>query len=80
MLLSKSDITAIDNTYASVRKTWLIYRKAGLEACEIVTEPLGANKESAREWLVEEQGIEFDDEALNKLAKTVFVKPMKRKA
>jgi hypothetical protein len=80
MLLSKADITAIDNTYASVRKTWLIYRKAGLEACEMVTEPLGVNKDSAREWLIEEQGIEFDDEALDKLAKPQFAKPMKRKA
>ena len=80
MLLSKADITAIDSSYASVKKTWLTYRKAGLEACDMLTEPLGLSKEAAKEWLIEEQGIEFDDEKLDLIARPVFAKPMKRKS
>ena len=82
MLLSKADITAIDSSYASVRKIWLERRKMGIELGEMVTEPLGLSKQAAREWLVEEQGIEFDGEALDALAKPQMVvrKPVKRKA
>ena len=83
MLLSKAGITAIDSSYASVRKVWLERRKMGIEIGEMVTEPLGLSKQAAREWLVEEQGIEFDGEALDALAKPQLIvrKPVvKRKA
>lgn len=82
MLLSKTDINAIDSSYASVRKIWLERRKMGIEIGEMVTEPLGLSKQAAREWLVEEQGIEYDWEALDALAKQQIMvrKPVKRKA
>lgn len=81
MLLSKTDITAIDASYASVRKTWLTYRKAGLEACDMVTDAMNLGKEAAKEWLADDQGIELDNQHLNTLAKPPMLKPMiKRKS
>lgn len=72
---------AIDNAYNSARKTWLTYRKAGIEICGMITDGMDLSKEAAKEWLIEEQGIEMDDAHLDALAKPALMKPMaKRKA
>lgn len=68
-MLSKTEIASIDATFSAVKKVWLQRRRAGHTICETLTDAMSLKKEAAREWLVEEQGIEFDGNGLDELAK-----------
>lgn len=69
MLLSKADITAIDASFATIKKIWITRRKAGLEACNVIVDAKGLTKSEQKEFLEEEIGIENDSARLEELLK-----------
>jgi len=80
MMPNKADIATIDNNFNNVKKVWMQRRKAGQSMCDILTDAMQLDQVAAREWLEEEQGIEFDGETLELLTRptqTAFQKKRK---
>lgn len=70
MLLSKSDVLAIDSSYLSVKKIWIARRKAGLSGLALLADARGLGKTEQKEFFEEELGIEFDSPELEELLKS----------
>lgn len=69
MLLSKSDVIAIDNSYISVKKIWIARRKAGLNGLGLIADARGLDKTQQKVFFEEELGIEFDSPELEEMLK-----------
>lgn len=69
MLLSKSDVVAIDSAYISVKKIWMARRKAGIAGMDLIAGARALGKPEQKEFFEEELSIEFDPPELEALLK-----------
>lgn len=69
MLLSKSDVIAIDASYLTVKKVWMARRKAGYSAMALLADAKSLGKAEQKDFFEEEMGIEFDPPELDGLLK-----------
>lgn len=69
MLLSKSDVLAIDTSYITIKKIWIARRKAGFNGLAMLADARGLGKVEQKEFFEDELGIEFDSPELEELLK-----------